>query len=344
MNFLTIQIAGVLAVSWIFLSLWVGKRFNASTGFLSLYLGFSAFRVFLFTDLGDYANESKEWLTVLENDALSSILTLLLFSILAICVPIKEWKLSFKVLCLVNSVMIIGGYFFDKPWGFLFNASMSGCLTVATLPLFLEEKKLWRWIAGSLGIIAIACQGQSQPIACTFILLFISRIKEKDYQRAAVLPILAVFAGFFVAGKDLFYLNGRQMIWRRAFQFINDHGFYYTGTGSGTFQSIGTYLSKGGSIIFIWLHSDWLQIQFEQGLIGFVLIALVVLKALRKSQSTPALFYSLCAYLTWGIANMPMRYPVSAVYGLFLIRWAFDGPNELSFLGTQTQSLRSQDS
>jgi hypothetical protein len=46
--------------------------------------------------------------------------------------------------------------------------------------------------------------------------------------------------------------------------------------------------------------------------------------ALWRARGSVELFSALVAYAVFAMANMPLRYPVSGLFGAFLIRWALE--------------------
>lgn len=107
------------------------------------------------------------------------------------------------------------------------------------------------------------------------------------------------------------------------------HMNWVTGVGPGSFQTQGPLIQieknfmvdmtgKNFSFFWLWLHSDWMQIAFELGLVGIILFALIYLQCTWKVYSRfrpkdSALFGLLCAIGAAGIFDYPMRYFITAL-------------------------------
>jgi O-antigen ligase len=108
--------------------------------------------------------------------------------------------------------------------------------------------------------------------------------------------------------------------------FINNRNIYF-GTGTGTFNvySIGMQIVNNFMIKqwFMWCHSDWLQILYENGIIGILLALYVLVSALIKSRKNLALVSAISAYASAMIFSYPLHYAHTALLACFLILLAF---------------------
>jgi hypothetical protein len=148
-------------------------------------------------------------------------------------------------------------------------------------------------------------------------------LRKKFWQASLMLP-LSFCIGFTLKGAHLFHTDGRTSVWRAAYFYFRDYLHLYQGTGLGGFYVIGPYLSQKFGVSFTWLHSDWYQIFFETGLPGLGVVLLMYVDALYRSKRLISLFMALTAFGVFGVANMPLRYPLAGLYGAFLIRWALN--------------------
>jgi hypothetical protein len=76
---------------------------------------------------------------------------------------------------------------------------------------------------------------------------------------------------------------------------------------------------------FLFAHCDWLQVLFEQGIIGFMFAVFLVLSAARAAAESHRywIIASLAAYSITCMGNSPMHFPVPAFFGSFLLAIAF---------------------
>lgn len=119
-----------------------------------------------------------------------------------------------------------------------------------------------------------------------------------------------------------------------------EHAHWFTGTGQGTFQVIGPMVQKEFSFMvntdpnktsffWLWLHSDWLQVLFEGGIIAFLLYASLFANMLKKfwreqTDSGAFLFATTAAFGSAAIFNFPVRYFVMAFLVGLLVRAAYE--------------------
>jgi hypothetical protein len=250
----------------------------------------------------------------------------------------RVWIQIFKILALVNALAICGDSLFfltkgfihhlsfselraHEPWGILLNASMSGCLNAAIFPLFNSKEKTSRYFV----LISVLATGRSLPIAVLFTGVGATLFIQRKYLALSLAVPLSIALGILIKGQNLFESRGREFIWTQAYYFFREQLNLVIGSGLGGFLVYGPMMThKSQGIVFIWLHSDWLQTFFEQGLLGFTVIVGMYFHALLRAKKIPQLFSTLTAYAAFGVANMPLRYPLAGLFGAVLIRWAME--------------------
>jgi hypothetical protein len=276
----------------------------------------------------------REFIRSAEAAIVAFLLTVMIIQALSI----RAWTKIFKILAIVNALALcVDSLFFTtkglmngmtwaqfrehEPWGILLNASMSGCFSGAVYPLFHRREKLFR----ALIVLSILAAGRSLPVAVLFSGIGITLLMAKRYRALSVAVVASIAVGLLLKGNHLLNPRGRDFIWSLSFAHFRDHLPWSVGGGLGSFYVVGPAIcnhAKGP--IFVWLHSDWFQTLFEQGIIGFVLVVAMYAHALWSARKTPALLSALVAYAAFAVANMPLRYPVSGLFGAFLIRWALE--------------------
>lgn len=107
----------------------------------------------------------------------------------------------------------------------------------------------------------------------------------------------------------------------------------WRGAGLGTFEIIGTAIQKEtpvlGKSLLIYLHNDYLQVLFEQGVVGLLCGLIAYGAALKKAYDRPWLFLSLVGGLVVFSTQSPL---FIACFGIFigvLIRKTFSTPANL---------------
>ena len=317
----------VLLVGW--MTAWLRKR----TGWLLAigmgYLCFSALRIFA-NPYSPYANEPEAWVNALDSVSARSLALGMIIMLSSAVIPSAVLIRGFQNVAILNAVTIfLTAMVAREPMGILFNASMSGCFAAATLPLFFVRRPYpWHWIALVASSVLVA--GQSMPFGVLVFLGCVWMIQRRRFNELALLAVAAACLGFALMGDQLLSSNSRFTAWRVAMSWWQDHANPWLGSGSGTFVSIGPDLTNGRHpdafpAKWMWLHSDWLQILFEQGILGLCLATAVFVTALRRfyHAQNQAGFYALIACGAFAAANMPLRYPLTALLCAFLVVWAF---------------------
>lgn len=252
----------------------------------------------------------------------SALISLLLTIFGVMTFSLHRWKSFFKGVAVSNAGFIIGmklAHPHEIPWGILLNGSMSGCFAATLFPLF-ERRERWQRILVVISIFTIA---RSLPIAVFACVVGSFFIFNRRFKFAALGVPLIFALGFLLKGKLFLESNGRTIVWHTSFHYFVDHVSLWSGAGLGSFYLIGQALTNGQ---FIWLHSDWLQLGFELGVLGLFLIVVMYADALWKARHRVDLFAALVGFGVFGLANMPLRYPLAGLYGAFLLRWAFSKP------------------
>lgn len=324
-------------------SYWLAKRYSWTVGVAFGLSALSALRGFQDTMNGWSTNPIVRELNLASESALIS---LILTVAVVQCLSTKTWVSFFKVVAGINAVAICGDALFHLPWDFLFgdgpwlglvskepwglllNASMSGCLNAAIFPLLNpKEKALW-WLV----LISIVVTGRGLPIAVLCAAVSAWLLLNRRYKQLLGAVVASAVVAVVVKGANLFHPRGRDVIWIASYKYFREHLSQLFGCGLGGFYVFGNHFNTGDSTIFVWMHSDWMQTIFEQGLVGFTAVVLMYLHALRRTRKTPQLFAALVGFGAFAVANMPLRYPIAGIFGAVLIRWAFEKPMTESVL------------
>ena len=109
-----------------------------------------------------------------------------------------------------------------------------------------------------------------------------------------------------------------------------EHGEIWLGSGTGTAQALIPYIQNRLQVdtaghLYLWLHSDILQVLFENGIVGFVSYGIMYFYALKYSLNRPYLFAAMVGYLVTAAANYPARMAFHAMCGVILIVFCFRG-------------------
>lgn len=80
------------------------------------------------------------------------------------------------------------------------------------------------------------------------------------------------------------------------------------GAGPGSFMWLSLLHDGFRGPLFLQMHSDWLQILFELGVIGIILTGGTVIAALKITRSQPQLFCAILGACAFGLTYHPLRF------------------------------------
>lgn len=268
-----------------------------------------------------YYTEEPATQLVIRTSAGYFLVTLLLFTVLFSWLKkkhIRDLEDAFGWLGFANAVLVLGQWVYGSPilGGLFKNPSMSGCLIAITLPLFYRIAPR-RWMV-LFAVTAILIQGRNIPIG---LLVLVTCVRLIPDCRVLALPILAFLASMPM-WMNRVLLNGRLETWTVSMKWWWANANHWFGMGPGTSLYWLPEIERRQYLRENWffiMHSDWLQILFEQGIIGFVCAALVYVVAIKKSAQRRTLFASLVGYGTCAAVNFPLYLPSHALLGGVLV-------------------------
>ena len=179
----------------------------------------------------------------------------------------------------------------------------------------------------------------STAIAALFTVLAVLWWRSSYSSLRAALGLVALlavtaWAGWGVLAPDLVSGNGRFPIWEMGMKWWGLKANPWFGAGPYLWEAYGPSLQQVVKLtprtLFVWMHSDWLQMLFGGGIRGVALLGVVVVCALRSAKRDTAVFAALAAYAVADAAQFFFHRPFSAAVGLFLLVRAFT-PTEKVF-------------
>lgn len=261
--------------------------------------------------------------------------------VLAVAVCLLRWTqiaaalIVMAALSLIASIMTLYQAIWagSVPGGFLGNPSMNGCfIAMTSLVFFMREKGIPLWphaLAGGVSIAAVIATDSSIPVGVLALGLATLRLRSVR-QSSRWLPVVGVFVGIAaisLQGSKFFNSSGRFELWVHALKWWSENANPWFGTGPGTakvwlpvIQREAGYTRPGW---FIFMHSEPIQVLFEQGLVGLLSLLLLFGCALVAAKNRPVVFASLTAFGATALLNYPFSLPMTALYGMVLLRSAF---------------------
>lgn len=235
----------------------------------------------------------------------------------------KNVKLLLNLLFIaasLNSHIIIMKYFFGQaPW-FLFNnpaidASFIACL----IPFALR-------IHYSLAlpmIMACLLTDSSSGIIGPIIALSAYYLNNKKILVALFASSTILSFGILSQGYEkILNSSGRFQVWKLGMDHFFNNVNHWLGAGTGTWAVYGPTLQvqeamRRGVVHvdgFFWMHNDWLQILFENGILGLLITILIFIKTLHTHFNNPKIRAALITLATIAIIQMPLRHIVFTVF------------------------------
>lgn len=237
---------------------------------------------------------------------------------------------SLLVLGYLNSFLVL--YFGH---GIFHASSMDTAATALFFPLFVDACRLAErrgaWLFLLPPIAAILFRHGSTAFA----MLFVMGLAQIFYSKRKVLYCSLSFVVLAVGGALYYHYvatvlgfdqltSGRAFNWSEGFTWWAQNANQWLGTGTGTYQWIGPSVHNQKTLIFLWMHNEYLQALFEQGWLGLGLFLLVGGLALKKSFATRWLFTSLVGLSVACLTQFPFRFFVTQLFIVLLIRFAQD--------------------
>lgn len=324
----------------------IGKKFHWSLGLFTGYLLVSGLWAGMYSRA--YAFQTGASLFELQNAALMATIAIAITAATLYHFNKQSYLYAgvvFGYVALLNSLIIIAQKLQHVQAGGLFgNPSISGCFLAIAYPVFRDSPIYVRAIV----IAAVLATGTSQPVGVLAVVIVASVIMYKrriiPVIAAAVLAMAAVVATVPIVttktNRSPFDDSGRFAVWKIAMEPWYKQGHYIVGQGTGTASALVPRLQmqrhaanmKVGESFRIdeyhWMHSDWLQILFENGIIGFTLSLIAAFFALVKARKNRKLFASVCGYFAAMCFNYPVHMPIHAFFGAILIGFSFHKGSE----------------
>ena len=214
--------------------------------------------------------------------------------------------------------------------GLMGSTSIGTTFLALTFPLVFPK----RWLLAAAFIMGLAVWWHSATATMAVAVALTVLLLSRGWRQTAMLPILSVLiAGPFFKGA----IYGHQDRYTGWHMYLNDwwvRANHFLGWGHGAFKYYGPMAQErsgfgvvpGGMEVWLWPHSDWLQLLLDGGYIGlslaFALFVSVVWRYWRR-QDWPHLA---CA-LTFGfamVAQYPLNIAVTTMFAGYLIYNSFE--------------------
>jgi len=340
-------LAVFLACGWIF-SRDVTKKFGAPAGLLIFYLIAQGVWTSFWWRNGLEAVDGVEQLGIRWQSATS------LFGLLIVIAPFMSRSfyrqdlidlggMMAAIFCTVSTFRVLGEFIFSPDHcvsmnscgGVLMNPSQNTGFIVATIPFVVKYfgRKEWNYVSRVIVAAAVASvilSKSSVAIGMLGLLIAFNALHLRKWHVLLAFPLLAGL-GLFLLGKREFFSNGDRLpIWTLLVKSLLLHPVHAVkawafGSGIGT---IGVFTLSLQELFkfrdnnwWAWPHNDWLEMLLATGVIGFSLLLLNYLNAIRTFFKEREM-HELLALLMFGVltfVNPTLHVGWTALFGAWIL-------------------------
>ncbi len=312
---------------------WVRPRFGIFASSLLAYLCASSIWVWVWVENRYYpiAPYDQMALRYFAADSLARALVLLVpLMLLNKAQRLKGITIA-KSFAVLNSVFVIlgaitHGCVAENSCGGIGNPSIMVGLSVCILPFM-----AWP----SMVVVALAVVLSKSSIAFGLMAIFLAWKFFKDSRILAGIAFCATFAiGAVMLGTELINSSDRFAVWAYMMPKWAAWWNVFTGTGWGTYHVFSINLQKANEFRLPghWntLHNDWLQMVFECGLAGALLMLGTYFTAIRRTffKGDDELLASLVLFGIYIGANPALHHAIPSLFGAWLIVHALKTPTK----------------
>lgn len=319
----------------------IGKKYHPIIALFWAYVVLSGIFIGFFpTKEGIYGDLQIRIDQVAPQSALLAILVPLFVMILKRD-SIRFLIFLFELLALLNSILVIflgRGIFFAYSFDLTFIAMVYPSILFRP-EIYIVDKKtgiintdlasfIYEILLVTLPAIAMIVRPSSTPtimIAMSLTAYFI--LTRRSLSFLLVLPVI-VSVGVLLSGVDFLSSNGRFEMWEYFFNWWNVWANQWIGTGTGSFQWIGPFMQINEQFktdsTFHFMHNEYLQILFEQGVIGFSLFLFSIYIAIKRSVQTPWVLASIVAICVCFLTQFPLRWIIPQIWIMIIFRLALE--------------------
>ncbi len=233
--------------------------------------------------------------------------------------------------------------------GFIGNPSLAVAYLAITLP-FLGHRIFY----GLAGILVFFAHSHTAALIYLIMVLWKTRLTvDKWIINTTFWSIFGALL-LWVEPSKLFTTSGRIKGWSFFMDYWWNQPWSHKifGTGMETFKFIGLMLQKKSTELpvknwWAWMHSDYLQCLFEQGIVGLVLISTLSGVLLHRTwKFIPDQVPTVISFILLALLYFPMHSSEGVFVGLVLVFWIFRSSNKHQVLYANTcgvlQLLRTQ--
>lgn len=231
--------------------------------------------------------------------------------------------------------------------GLVANPSISMAMMVCMLPICIDSfKRGWRFLLLASVAVFISESSIAMGLLAAYFGLWLFPwkmlrdgipYKQLAYSVAVVFAVMA--SAHFAVGKELTNDSDRFKVWHQMMLHWNVPMNRLLGTGLGTYHVISIHLQAhdlGSTPTFWWntLHNDFLQMLFECGIVGFLLLlssyGSALLKTLKEYDYRISL--SIVLFGLYMTLDPALHNPIPVLFGAWLFTYALRKPTNEEYI------------
>lgn len=240
-------------------------------------------------------------------------------------------------------------------YGLMMNTSTEGTFLAIMTPIIILKKDQMKFlhrfkVLYAVPVVATFYTTSSMGIGGLALSAFVYSLlrKDKTIVVAGLLISCAILIGaYYFLGERFVSDSGRILCWKWSFDWWFKGANLLLGTGLGSFWVIGPHIQQtttewicghwGPSAtceaakiqyqynnLYLFMHSDWLQVLFETGIVGFLIAVIAYVISLIKSIDKDWLFIAVVSVGAQCAGNMVVRYTLPALATLIIFRYSLE--------------------
>ncbi len=275
------------------------------------------------------------------SEVCSSLLILLLFACIGLGLDNNSFELIVPILgviaigdasaMIVRALLHIGEFQWNmQGYWVLTNGSLDASFIALMSPVvyrFSSNIKLKVFFVSIL-LLAILLAKSNTGFCVLIMILLTNCLMHKEFKLFFQLLfafIISLFPIGYYLGPKLLNHNGRFNNWKLMMGYWNDHINHWIGSGPGTYWPLSqiVQIHKDGDNVWPWMHNDFLQVLFEQGIVGLALVLFLYFTMLYKAFDKPMLFSMILGFGAVACTLYPLHLFYFQILGISLIYQCF---------------------
>lgn len=248
------------------------------------------------------------------------------------------WFLEFVSLLLPRSVLGFDGFLGNTSIGACFLSVVLWMLPTRIILNFEKELRVPIRVPALFATVVLLAFLHSATAWMALGISFsvLTFIQFPKYKWSALVPALFCLVTLMYVKSNIFGHFDRYDLWQMAMKDWWDNASIWFGYGHGTYKYMGPqaqlasgFMGNGPTKeIYLWLHSDILQLLFEGGVVGMAWALALYLQLIYKFYTRELEVY-LAATIALGVVMLtqyPLELPSFALFGCFLLMKAYGSP------------------